>query len=131
MMVRAAGAVVLDGLIGNVDLPRRTARPTSLGGRRQRPGSEATQTFGAVQLRAKTGSTYVDIYRTMFNQTSLDIEMLVRDDLAAAVQLGIDYAALHGDGLNNARRASHRRPGSALSTPAGPPTTAPTPMAPA
>lgn len=34
MMVRAAGAVVLDGLIGNVDLPRRTAGATLRGWRR-------------------------------------------------------------------------------------------------
>jgi HK97 family phage major capsid protein len=103
MMVRAAGAVVLDGLIGNVDLPRRTAGAAlAWVAAGSAPGSEGTQTFDAVQLRAKTGSAYVDIYRTMFNQTSLDIEMLVRDDLAAAVQLGIDYAALHGDGLSNA-----------------------------
>ncbi len=103
MMVRAAGAVVLDGLIGNVDLPRRTAGASlSWVAAGAVPGAEGTQTFDAVQLRAKTGSAYVDIYRTMFNQTSLDIEMLVRDDLAAAVQLGLDYAALHGNGLNNA-----------------------------
>lgn len=103
LMVRAAGAVILDGLIGNVDLPRRTAGAAlSWVAAGSAPGAEATQTFDAVQLRAKTGSAYVDIYRTMFNQTSLDIEMLVRDDLAAAVQLGIDYAALHGDGQNNA-----------------------------
>ena len=103
LMVRAAGAVVLDGLIGNVDLPRRTAGAAlSWVAAGSAPAAEATQTFDAVQLRAKTGSAYIDIYRTMFSQTSLDIEMLVRDDLAAAVQLGIDYAALHGDGLNNA-----------------------------
>lgn len=103
MMVRAAGAVVLDGLIGNVDLPRRAAGASlSWVAAGSAPGGEATQTFDAVQMRAKTGSAYIDIYRTMFNQTSLDIEMLVRDDLAAAVQLGIDYAALHGDGVGSA-----------------------------
>lgn len=103
MMVRAAGAVVLDGLVGNVDLPRRTAGASlSWVAAGAAPGSEATQTFDAVQMRAKTGSAYIDIYRTMFNQTSLDLEMLVRDDLAASVQLGIDYAALHGDGTSNA-----------------------------
>ena len=102
MMVRAAGAVVLDGLIGNVDLPARTAGAAlSWVAAGSAPGSEATQTFGAVQLRAKTGAAYIDIYRTMFNQTSLDLEMLVRDDLAAALQLGIDYAALHGSGSSN------------------------------
>lgn len=103
MMVRAAGASVLDGLIGNVDLPKRTAGAAlTWVAAGAAPGSEATQTFDAVQLRAKTGSAYIDVYRTMFNQTSLDLEMLVRDDLAAAVQLGIDYAALHGDGTSNA-----------------------------
>lgn len=102
MMVRAAGAVVLDGLIGNVDLPRRTVGAALSWVAAGNAPSESTQTFDAVQLSAKTGSTYVDIYRTMFNQTSLDIEMLVRDDLAAAMQLGIDYAALHGNGLSNA-----------------------------
>lgn len=102
MMVRAAGAVVLDGLIGNVDLPARTAGAAlSWVAAGAAPGSEGTQTFGAVQLRAKTGSAYIDVYRTMFNQTSLDLEMLVRDDLAAAVQLGIDWAALHGSGSSN------------------------------
>lgn len=105
MMVRAAGAVVLDGLIGNVDLPRRTEGATlSWVAAGAAPSAEATQTFDAVELRAKTGSAYIDIYRTMFNQTSYDIEMLVRDDLAAAVQLGIDYAALHGTGTSNAPR---------------------------
>jgi HK97 family phage major capsid protein len=103
MMVRAAGAVVLDGLIGSVDLPRRTAGATlTWVAAGSAPGAEATQTFDAVQMRAKTGGAYIDIYRTMYNQTSLDIEMLVRDDLARAVQLGLDYVALHGDGLANA-----------------------------
>lgn len=103
MMVRAAGALVLDGLIGNVDLPKRTVGASlSWVAPGSAPGGEATQTFDAVPMRPKTGSAYIDIYRTMFNQTSLDIEMLVRDDLAAAVQLGLDYVALHGDGQNNA-----------------------------
>jgi HK97 family phage major capsid protein len=103
MMVRAAGALVLDGLIGNVDLPRRTAGASlTWVAAGAAPGSEGGQTFDSVPLRAKTGSAYIDIYRTMFNQTSLDVEALVRDDLAAAVQLGLDYVSLHGDGTGNA-----------------------------
>lgn len=101
-MVRAAGAVFLTGLVGNVDLPRRTAgaaltwvAPGSA------PSGEGTQSFDAVQLRPKTGAAYVDIYRNMLAQSSMDVEMLVRDDLAAAVQVGLDLAALHGSGENN------------------------------
>lgn len=102
MMVRAAGAVVLDGLIGNVDLPRRTAGATLSWIAAGTPPAESSNTFDHVQLRAKTGSAWLDIRRNVFAQTSLDMEMLVLDDLAAAVQLGIDYAALHADGTGNA-----------------------------
>ncbi len=102
MMVRAAGAMVLDGLIGNVDLPRRTAGASLTWIAAGTPPSESTNTFDHVQLRAKTGSAWLDIRRNVFNQTSLDMEMLVLEDLAAAVQLGIDYAALHADGSSNA-----------------------------
>ncbi len=102
MMVRAAGAMVLDGLIGNVDLPRRTAGASLTWIAAGTPPSESTNTFDHVQLRAKMGSAWLDIRRNVFNQTSLDMEMLVLEDLAAAVQLGIDYAALHADGSSNA-----------------------------
>lgn len=102
MMVRAAGAMVLDGLIGNVDLPRRTAGASLSWIASGTPPSESTNTFDHVELRAKTGSAWLDIRRNVFNQTSLDMEMLVLEDLAAAVQLGIDYAALHADGSSNA-----------------------------
>lgn len=102
MMVRAAGAMVLDGLIGNVDLPRRTAGAALTWIAAGTPPSESTNTFDHVQLRAKMGSAWLDIRRNVFNQTSLDMEMLVLEDLAAAVQLGIDYAALHADGSSNA-----------------------------
>lgn len=102
MVVRAAGAMVLDGLIGNVDLPRRTAGASLSWIAAGTPPSESGNTFDHVQLRAKTGSAWLDIRRNVFNQTSLDMEMLVLDDLAQAVQLGIDYAALHADGSSNA-----------------------------
>jgi HK97 family phage major capsid protein len=102
MVVRAAGAMVLDGLIGNVDLPRRTAGAALSWIAAGAPPSESSNTFDHVQLRAKTGSVWMDIRRNVFNQTSMDMEMLVLEDLAASVQLGIDYAALHADGSSNA-----------------------------
>lgn len=102
MMTRAAGALVLDGLIGNVDLPRRTVGAALSWVAAGTPPSESSNTFDHVQLRAKTGSAWLDIRRNVFNQTSLDMEALVLSDLASAVQLGIDYAALHADGTSNA-----------------------------
>lgn len=101
-MVRAAGAVFLTGLVGNVDLPKRTAGAAlTWVATGVAPGAEATQTITAVQLRPKTGAAYIDIYRTTMLQSSLDVEMLMRDDLASAVQIGLDAGSLHGTGSNN------------------------------
>lgn len=102
MVLRAAGAVMLAGLVGNVDLPKRTAGASiSWVAEGSAPGSEGTQTFGAVALTPKTGSVYVDVTRRTLNQSSLDMEMLIRDDLIAALQVGLDLAGLHGSGASN------------------------------
>ena len=102
LVLRAAGAIFLTDLVGNFDLPKRTAG-TALSWVAQgaAPGAEASQTFGAVQMRPKTGSAYVDLYRTLLNQSSMDVEMLVRDDLAQSLQIGLDVAGLHGTGSSN------------------------------
>lgn len=102
LVLRAAGAVFLTGLQGNLDMPRRnTGAALTWVANGAAPGSEAGQAFGPVSWRPKTASAYVDIYRTTLNQSSLDVEMLVRDDLNQAVQLGLDRAGLHGSGTSN------------------------------
>lgn len=102
LVLRNAGAVFLTGLQGNLDLPRRnTGAALTWVANGAAPGSEAGQAFGPVSFRPKTASAYVDIYRTTLNQSSLDVEMLVRDDLNQAVQLGLDRAGLHGSGSSN------------------------------
>lgn len=102
LVLRAAGAVFLTGLQGNLDMPRRnTGAALTWVANGAAPGSEAGQAFGPVQFRPKTASAYVDIYRTTLNQSSLDVEFLVRDDLNQAVQLGLDRAGLHGSGSSN------------------------------
>lgn len=102
LVLRAAGSVFLTGLQGNLDMPRRnTGAALTWVANGAAPGSEAGQAFGPVSWRPKTASAYVDIYRTTLNQSSLDVEMLVRDDLNQAVQLGLDRAGLHGSGSSN------------------------------
>lgn len=102
LMLRAAGAVFLTGLVGNLDLMKRSAGASlSWVANGAAPGSEASQTLTAVQLRPKTGAAYIDVYRTALNQSSLDLEMLIRDDLSASMQVGIDAAGLHGTGSSN------------------------------
>ncbi len=66
-------------------------------------GADAGETvpaFDLVQFRLKTLGGYTDVTRKMMAQSSLDIETLVRDDLAQAIALAIDFASLHGPGTS-------------------------------
>lgn len=99
MMTRALGATVLNDLVGDLDIPRKSAASNAAwiaaeGG----DAAETTPNFDLVQFRLKTIAGWTAATRKMMAQSSLDIETLVRDDLAQAIALGIDYAALHGPG---------------------------------
>ena len=99
MMTRALGATVLNDLVGDLDIPRKSAASNAAwisaeGG----DASETVPNFDLVQFRLKTVAGWTAATRKMMAQSSLDIETLVRDDLAQAIALAIDYAALHGPG---------------------------------
>lgn len=99
MMVKQLGARVLNDLVGDLDIPRKSAASTA--GWISAEGDDAAETtpsIDLVQFRLKSLGGYTDITRKMLNQSSLDIEMLVRDDLSEAIALGIDAASLHGSG---------------------------------
>lgn len=97
--VMAAGATMLSGLKGDVKIPRKSAASTAgwistEGG----AASESEPTFGQVTLAPKTLGAFTDITRLMMMQSSLDIEALIRNDLATAIALAIDNGALQGSG---------------------------------
>jgi HK97 family phage major capsid protein len=97
--VMAAGATMLSGLKGDVKIPRKTAASTAgwistEGG----AASESEPTFGQVALSPKSLGAYTDITRLMMMQSSLDIEALIRNDLATGIALAIDNGALQGSG---------------------------------
>lgn len=103
LVLRLAGARVLDGLIGNLAIPKRTAGASVYWvaeGITENP-TESEASYGSVAMTPKTVGTYSEITRQMLAQSSPAIEQLTRDDLAAAVALGIDLAGLHGTGLDN------------------------------
>jgi HK97 family phage major capsid protein len=99
--VMQAGARMLTGLSGDVKIPKKTAASTAAwisteGG----PASESEMTVSAVSMTPKTLGAFTDITRQLMLQSSLDVEALVRDDLAQALALAIDKAGLEGTGLN-------------------------------
>lgn len=101
MAVRAAGATVMGGLVGNVAIPRQTGGATFYWVAENGAPTESQQAVDQVTLAPKTGGAYTDISRKLLLQSSIDVENFVTRDLAACCALGIDLAALHGTGANN------------------------------
>ena len=91
----------LNGLVGNVDIPRQTAGATGYWVGEDTAPTSSNAAFDTLQLRMKTvaGNTYVT--RNMLKQTTLDMEAFVREDLATALALALDKAALYGSGTSN------------------------------
>lgn len=101
MMVRAAGATVLAGLTGNVAIPTQTGGATAYWVAENGAPTESQETVGQVALAPKTVGAFTDFSRKLLKQSSLDVEALVRNDLANVLALAIDAAALHGSGSGN------------------------------
>ncbi|MCC6713904.1 MAG: phage major capsid protein [Gammaproteobacteria bacterium] len=96
--VMDAGATVLPDLVGNVAIPRKTAGVTGAWVAEGNAPSEGDITFDQVTMTPKTCAAFVDFSRKMRLQATPGAEQIVRTDLATAIALAIDLAALNGSG---------------------------------
>ena len=92
-------ATMLSGLSGDVKIPRKTAASSaafisSEGG----AAGESEFTVGNVSLTPKTLGAFTDVTRQLMIQGSLDVENLIRNDLAQSMAIAIDDGALEGSG---------------------------------
>lgn len=100
-VVQRAGATVMNGLVGNVAFPKQTGAATAYWVAESGAPTESQQTVGQVAMSPKTVGAYTDFSRRLILQSSLDVENMVRRDLAAVIALAIDTAALYGTGSSN------------------------------
>ena len=99
--VMAAGARMLGGLSGDVKIPRKSAASTAAFVDGEGTAvAESEMTVGQVSLTPKTLGAFTDVTRQLLMQSSLDIESLIRDDLAKSIAIAIDKAGLEGSGSN-------------------------------
>lgn len=101
LVVRAAGATILTDLVGDVAIPRKTSGST--GGWIATEGGDASQSdpqFDQVTLTPRTCGVYSEMTKQLIRQSSLDVEALVRTDLAVGLATTIDLAALYGSGAS-------------------------------
>ena len=93
------GVQVLSGLVGDIAIPKmgaitgywiaETAEPT-----------ESTPTLSQVTGTPRTCAGTVDYSRKLAMQSSLDVEMLIQNDLAKALAQTIDKAGFNGAGTS-------------------------------
>jgi HK97 family phage major capsid protein/HK97 family phage prohead protease len=101
MSVITAGARMMTGLSGNIAIPRMTGAAVAYWVAESGAPTESQQAFDQVTMSPKTVGAFTDISRKLLLQSSVDVEALVRSDLATVLGLEIDRAALNGSGASN------------------------------
>lgn len=103
--VMNAGARMLSGLSGDVAIPKKaTASSAAWLAAEGDDVAESEPTFSQVALSPKDLGAFTEVTRRMIQQATVDIESLIRDDLAMAIALGMDLAALSGSGASGQPR---------------------------
>lgn len=100
-MVMQAGATMLDGLVGDIAIPRLTGGGTAYWVAEAGAPTESQQTVDQVAMSPKTLGAYTDYSRKLVKQASLSVENFVKADLSTIVALEIDRGSLHGTGSSN------------------------------
>ena len=97
-LIMQMNPTVLTGLVGNVAIPRATAATSTYWVTEASAITESEATFDQVTLSPKQIGARSQYSRLALQQTTPDIEMIVRNDLAKVMALGIDAAAIYGTG---------------------------------
>lgn len=99
-----AGATILYGLNGNVDIPRKTVG-SSLGWLAEIATAAETQpNTGKVSLTPKRISGFVEYSKQAVIQSALAVEPMLRQDLESEYLVQFESAALNGSGASNQPR---------------------------
>lgn len=101
LVVGRLGATVLDGLVGNVDIPRQTGSSTAQWVGEDGSLTETDASFDDVNLVPKTVGAMTSYSRRTLINAVPSVDNLVRADLAKVIASAVDYQALLGDGSGN------------------------------
>lgn len=93
-----AGATSLTGLVGNVDIPRQVAHATAVQSAENAAFTEAVPTYDVVSMSPKVVNTLQPMSVQLLIQGSVDVEAMVRRDLALGIGLQIDDQCIYGSG---------------------------------
>lgn len=97
-LIMNLGPTMLTGLVGNVAIPRQTSATATYWVTEASSLTESEAVFDQVTLSPKQIGARSQYSRLALQQTTPDIESIVRNDLAKVMALGIDLAAISGSG---------------------------------
>jgi HK97 family phage major capsid protein len=98
LIVRRLGAQYLGNLQGNLDVPGLKTSSGFAWVAENSPLTPSDPDYRKVSLTPKHGGSLSEASRNMLLQTSPDIEILFRNDMALQLAEGIDAAAIKGSG---------------------------------
>ena len=98
MALNALGITTLSGLQGNVAIPRQTGAATAYWVAEGGAPTESAPSVDQVTLTPRTVGAFTDFTRRLMLQSSIDVETMVRNELAMVLALEIDRVGLYGLG---------------------------------
>lgn len=101
LVARTLGVRVLTGLSGNLSIPKYGSGLTTGWVAENSPVPDGEMAFDSVGLAPKHVGGKTEMSRQLLQQSSPDIEALVRDDLAFLIAKQIDKAIIAGTGAAN------------------------------
>ena len=97
-------ARTLGGLVGNLDIPRQATAGSASWIGEDADAPATSQSIDQISLSPKTVAAHTEVTRRLIMQSSIDVEAMVRFDLATAMALEIDRAGFYGTGSSNQPR---------------------------
>lgn len=94
------GATFLTGLQGDVSIPKLSSAATAEWNTETETTTAGDAAFAQVTMTPKSLAALTGYSRQLLAQSSLDIEAVVRDDLARVLAVALDAAAINGSGAS-------------------------------
>jgi len=100
-VIAQTGATYLNGLSGDVAIPRQSATATASWETEVAAVSETSAQIDQVTLSPKGLTAMTTYSKQLLAQSSIDVEQFVRNDLASILAIAQDLAAVDGTGSSN------------------------------
>ena len=98
MVSAQAGIRILNGLVGDVVIPRKTQAAEASFKTEVATFTESEPQFDTITLSPNHLGCFTDVSKQLLHQGLPDVDALIRDDLNQAIAVGLDKAVFQGSG---------------------------------